>query len=325
MALQSSHTDPNQKALGFQGQGFDWAQYVKYRPVYPASFYSRLYSYHRSSSELNTFNTAHDVGAGAGIVSEHLARQFKNVIVSEPNNDFLAIAKSRLALLFPGKENAAALTFHAERAENSSVMSATVELITISEALHWTDIPATIAEFSRQLKPHGTLCIVHYGPIWILDNVAAQTAWEGLFSDVVRKLFSRPGESMEVYRRSTRVMATGFDNVVFPASDWREGVKRIFTNTGGDRKKLGFARECEEEEDAVGVAEGQDQRVFVEDDEDWIVRDCDLTWLQSTFTSYVPGKKVEDDLARWEEMERALGGKTVTVAWPSVVILATKR
>ncbi|KAL3473027.1 hypothetical protein BJX99DRAFT_261710 [Aspergillus californicus] len=315
---QKYKTDPNknQAKLGFQGQGFDWASYIKYRPDYPSSFYTRIYNHHASIPS-NTFDTAHDVGAGAGIVSGKLATRFQHVTVSEPNNEFLSIAKARLSLA-SHDETESRYTYYAERADKSSVAAGTISVLTICEAIHWTDIPASISEFGRQLKRNGTLCIILYGPVWILDNEAAQAVWEGLHVDLACGVFQKK----EVYRRAVRSSATGLDNIAFPGDVWRD-VKRIFTNTGGNRRRLQFGTGCGEEEDAVGEME---ERVFVEDDKDWAREGCNLEWLQGVFTSFVPGRKVEEDLGRWEEMERALGkGGRVTVAWPNVQIIATRR
>jgi hypothetical protein len=68
-----------------------------------------------------------------------------------------------------------------------------------------------------------------------------------------------------------------------------------------------------------------DQRSFIEGDPDWMVKECDLAWLQGVYVSFFPGLRVEDDIERWAQLERALGGGTVTAAWPSVRILATRR
>ncbi|KAL3454989.1 S-adenosyl-L-methionine-dependent methyltransferase [Aspergillus heterothallicus] len=387
MALQSSHTDPSQRALGFQGLDFNWDTYIKYRPFYPTSLYKCRTTDNDNDNDNDEacFATAHDVGAGPGNVAARLSERFARVIVSEPNTEFLRIAQARLSSSLLGsstgqvqvpvqgqeqEQEAGArdqekpemptsgllaarssstkqgppehtgFTFLAESAESSSVASASVDLVVIAEALHWAEIPVAIREFARQLKSGGTLCVVEYGPLWIVDNEAAQKVWEALFCDVVRDIFfKRGGEDgtvaedgdacggPNVYMLSGRRMATGFDNVGFPEAQWRRGsVERVFTNTGGDRGRIGFAgREAGlgEESDAVGADE--DRRVFVEEDSEWMVWDCDLAWLQGAFVSYVPGKKVEDDRARWDEMARALCGGKVTVAWPSVRILATRR
>jgi hypothetical protein len=216
-----------------------------------------------------------------------------------------------------------------------------MDLMIIAEALHWTDIPASIAEFVRQLKSGGTLCVLQYGPVWIMDNAEAQRVWQELFCHAVRELFfgkgditgpqgdgledASPGTGNARYILAGRRFATGLDNVGFPSSYWEDGVVRVFTNTRGNSRRLGIATSeagLGEEEDAVGAT---DQRSFIEGDPDWIVKECDLAWLQGVYVSFFPGLRVGDDFERWAQLERALGGGMVTAAWPSVRILATRR
>ncbi|KAL4805109.1 S-adenosyl-L-methionine-dependent methyltransferase [Aspergillus unguis] len=320
MALQSTHTDPTQAKLGFQGRGFDWDKYIQYRPVYTDRFYNHLYSYHASTGN-NSFRTAHDVGAGPGIVAGTLARKFENVLVSEPNRDFLEVAESRLSSS-SSSDGEGKFRFLAEGAESSSVDSESVDLLVISEAIHWTDIPASIKEFARQLKAGGTLCIVYYKVAQIINHEAAQKVWKGLFSDVMAELKKMDGERGKVYLRGVEAPITGLDDVAFPEEMWRSGVKRIFTNCQGDRRNVAFSPGCEERPDQVGK---EDERVFVEGNEDWMNRGVGLEWLQNVFVNFVPGKKIADDAGRWEEMARVLGEQKVDVAWPSIKILATRR
>jgi trans-aconitate 3-methyltransferase len=68
--------------LGFSAPGFSWTEYIKYRPLYPQSFFKRIYDYHTERS--NSWQTAHDVGAGAEIASQDLATKFETVILSDP-------------------------------------------------------------------------------------------------------------------------------------------------------------------------------------------------------------------------------------------------
>jgi 2-polyprenyl-3-methyl-5-hydroxy-6-metoxy-1,4-benzoquinol methylase len=89
MALHAEDERP-----GFSAPGFSWSDYIRYRPVYPASHYQRIYEHHRLHSD--NWEVAHDVGAGAGIASQELAKKFERVIVSDPNDGYVDIASSRL-------------------------------------------------------------------------------------------------------------------------------------------------------------------------------------------------------------------------------------
>jgi SAM-dependent methyltransferase len=343
----------SQTTPDIQHPNWDWANYIKFRPVYPDSLFEAIYAHHAAASPDNKFTTAHDVGAGPGNVSARLADRFEHVVLSEPNREFLSVARERLSASATKVEDQgrgerkqdgkSKFTYLAESAEHSLVAANSMDLVMIAEALHWTDIPASISDFARQLKSGGTLCVFQYGPVWIMDNQYAQEVWQELFCHAVRELFFGKGDRTgqqgaglqgergntlagnENYILAGRRCATGFDNVGFPSSHWRDGVIRTFTNINGDPKKLGIAVSkagLGEEEDAVGATA---QRSFIEDDPDWMVRECDLAWLQGVYVSFFPGLRIEDDEERWAQLERALGGGTVTAAWPNVRILATRR
>ncbi|KAL2825234.1 hypothetical protein BJY01DRAFT_256314 [Aspergillus pseudoustus] len=338
MAHQPPHsdTDPKKGALESQGQNWDWTTYAKYRPAYPDSLFEALYAYHAAGAgAANTFGIAHDVGAGPGIVSARLAQRFDHVNVSDPHSEFLKIARTRLSAPQPAP---ASEPYPPEGGGGNTEDATYIDLVIVAEALHWTDIPDAVAEFARRLKSGGTPCIVQYGPVWIMDDddnniMHAQQIWESMFRDVIVRdiFFNGCGDptGKEIYVRAARQCATGFDNVAFPPSAWRDDVVRVFTNTGDDRTRVGLVAPdagVGQEEDALGSG-GADRRVFVEDDPERIVDGVDLAWLQGIFASFVPGRRAEEDLDRWKEMERALelAGGTVRVAWPSVRIFASRR
>lgn len=114
---------------------------------------------------------AHDIGAGAGIASQELANKFKKVVVSDLNKTYVEIASERLTQDFnPPK---ARFRFLQEPAEKSSVETGSVDPIAICEAIHWTDVQATVKEVTRQLKSGGTVAISLYTRPYILENNVA--------------------------------------------------------------------------------------------------------------------------------------------------------
>lgn len=91
-ANRPAQAEPEKPA--FSAPGFSWYEYIKYRPVWSASLYERIYNHHKLHS--GAFETAHDVGAGAGIASQEPANHFKQFIVSDPNDGYVEIAENRL-------------------------------------------------------------------------------------------------------------------------------------------------------------------------------------------------------------------------------------
>ncbi|KAL4862713.1 hypothetical protein BDV12DRAFT_178473 [Aspergillus spectabilis] len=73
-----------------------------------------------------------------------------------------------------------------------------------------------------------------------------------------------PGYSQRAYRNC----AIGFDDASFPPDEWKEkSVKRIYINTEGERRRVGFAMGCGIGEE-LDVQCGEGERVFVEGDEE---------------------------------------------------------
>ncbi|KAI1292696.1 hypothetical protein F5Y03DRAFT_375381 [Xylaria venustula] len=113
-----------------------WSEYMRYRPIYPDSFFRRIYEYYGGSPGA-CWSTAHDVGAGNGIVSSNLATKFDHVVVSDPNDGYNETARELLDEKSGLPESK--FVFLKEPAEHSSVEAGTVDLITACECMHWTD------------------------------------------------------------------------------------------------------------------------------------------------------------------------------------------
>ncbi|GAW16603.1 hypothetical protein ANO14919_060360 [Xylariales sp. No.14919] len=76
---------------GFSARGgVDWSTYAACRPVYPPSFFQRIYAYHGAKPQA-AWSQAHDVGAGTRIVSAGLAGKFDRVVMSDPNDGYAAL------------------------------------------------------------------------------------------------------------------------------------------------------------------------------------------------------------------------------------------
>ncbi|CZT43234.1 uncharacterized protein RSE6_03236 [Rhynchosporium secalis] len=300
---------------GFAAQGFSWENYIRYRPAYPASFWSRIYKYHESHN--GKFDVAHDVGAGAGIASQDLAKRFEKVIVSDPNDNYVNIASERLVSQFG--HSAAKFNFLQEGGEKSSVGSARVDLIVVCEAIHWMNFEAVMVEFARQIKPGGSLAISHYGRPIMIDNPAAQSAWDKLFDIWTDRNLNRD----ELHNQCLRKSISGLDTVPFSPEHWEEGVQRIWINSRGDSDSFQMSvRHAKPFASKVGDG---DVKSLIEDDEDWIEQ-RNVQWLKGMFASFIPSIPEEELQDLWDEMDIAVGkGKDVKVGWPVVQLLATKR
>ncbi len=307
-------TSPTNLKPGFSSPDFSWDNYIKYRPAYPYSLWKRIYYYH--DSHAGQYGVAHDVGAGAGIASQDLAPKFRHVIVSDPNDNYTNIASERLiSQLGSPKEK---FTFLQERGEKSSVESATVDMLVVCEAIHWMDIDLAMEEFARQVKPGGTLAILHYGRPIMIDSPRAQEVWDQMFDVWGERNFYRD----EVHTRTIRNGVTGLDVVPFPPENW-EHVRRIQINTCG--KDDAFSMSVKHTDPFPSRVGKEDVKEWLEDDADWLDEKY-VQWLKGLFASFIPAIPEGEIRELWDEMEDAVGkGKRVKFTWPVVQLLATRR
>lgn len=313
------------REFGFsKSQGVDWSEYIKYRPLYPGSFFDRIFAYHAHKPDTN-WSTAHDVGAGCGIVSSHLAARFNHVIVSDPNEGYTELAQKLLVQdtsttdqSVSKVERDSKYTFFQQSAETPPPKTtASIDLITACEMLHFTDSAAALQSFATQLRPGGTLAISFYGPPRVVsDDARIRAAWASVWSEWMA-LLPRENETMD---RVFRVVNTAYTSIALPEETWRD-VERVYVNSSGNLTQWAMAGDKWITQSRV--AEGE-KIVWVECDEAWRgVKSVD--WLKGHIGTYVP--RVAEDALReqWDELEDAMGGKEVTIMYPVVIILATRR
>ncbi|KAF8965998.1 hypothetical protein BGZ46_000466 [Entomortierella lignicola] len=141
----------------FSSKTFNSALYQSFRPGYNSNFYKMLYNYHARKN--GQFDTAVDVGTGTGQVASVLAEKFNKVHGVDPSAKMLEAAVQ--------KPN---ITYHVSKGEDLSVIpSASVDLLTVAQAMHWFDTPAFFSEVKRVLKPHGTFAAVGYSYLKLVD------------------------------------------------------------------------------------------------------------------------------------------------------------
>ncbi|KAH8432473.1 class I SAM-dependent methyltransferase [Aspergillus melleus] len=310
-------TPPEEKQteLGFSpSQGANWTDYLAYRPLYPPSFYARIYAYH-ATKPLASWTHAHDIGTGCGIVASSLASRFAHVTASDPNDGYIDIAR-RMLLRYhrhPGvSETENKFTFLQERGERSWLGSGTVDLASVCESVHWMDTRAVIGEAGRELKVGGTLVLSHYTFPRIMGNDRAQRVWEEIRAVWVSRMCV--GDLLD---RAVRVVNMAYEGLEFPPEEW-ERVQRVYVNSGGSLE----AFKMDERVGERRVGEGE-EIVWVEDDEDW----CDsqgINWFKGYMATWVPCVPESDMKGLWDEMESALDGK-VGFQIPLVMTLATKK
>lgn len=120
-------------------------EYADFRPGYPAELFAWLA---RVSPALGA---VWDCGCGSGQASVALAEYFSVVHATDVAPEQVAAAKPH-----PRVRYAVA------PAEHSALGAATVDLVTVAQALHWFDVEAFYAEARRVARPGALLAVWNY-------------------------------------------------------------------------------------------------------------------------------------------------------------------
>jgi ubiquinone/menaquinone biosynthesis C-methylase UbiE len=140
------------------------ARYADFRPTYPKELFAYL------ASTVNAQDLAWDCACGNGQASRDLAPYFETVIATDASAQQINAAEA-----YPKIE------YRVAPAENSGLENATVDLVTVAQALHWFDLEKFYAEARRVLKRDGVLAVWTYSVASIeggpLDEVMQDFYW----------------------------------------------------------------------------------------------------------------------------------------------------
>jgi SAM-dependent methyltransferase len=119
--------------------------YARYRPCYAAD----LFEYLAAASPAQEL--VWDCGTGNGQAAVELAKLFGRVVATDAS-------AGQLAAAFPHER----IEYRLERAEETSLEPASVDLVTVAVAVHWFDFEAFYREVRRVLKPGGVVAVWTY-------------------------------------------------------------------------------------------------------------------------------------------------------------------
>ncbi|MEO8673013.1 MAG: class I SAM-dependent methyltransferase [Tahibacter sp.] len=136
---------------------------------------------------------AWDVGCGSGQASVALAAHFSTVIATDPSAEQIANA-----------EACSNVEYRVEPAEQASLADASVDLISVAQALHWFDLARFHAEAHRVLRPAGVIAVWTYADCHI--DPAADALKKRLYEDVLH----------DYWPPERRLVETGYAELPFP-------------------------------------------------------------------------------------------------------------
>lgn len=130
------------------------ARYDAYRPSAPPALLELLTQYAGGMRPAQVV----DIGAGTGLSTLAWAGRAARVVGVEPNSDMRGQAEARLAALSVGP----AVRFVDATAERNGLPSGCADIVTASQAFHWMEPAATLAEVARVLRPGGVFAAYDY-------------------------------------------------------------------------------------------------------------------------------------------------------------------
>jgi SAM-dependent methyltransferase len=122
------------------------AKYANFRPRYPAELFDFL------AQTAPRRDSAWDCACGNGQATLDLARRFRKVIATDASAQQIQEA-----------QRADNIEYRVAPAEVSRLVNASVDLITVAQAMHWFDVEKFYAEVRRVLRPDGLLAVWTYG------------------------------------------------------------------------------------------------------------------------------------------------------------------
>lgn len=140
-------------------------EYATHRPQYPEALYRFLVD------NCQQHDLAWDCATGNGQAAKSLAEHFERVIATDASAEQIEAAPAH-----PDIE------FRVAPAENSGIAAASVNLVTVAQALHWFDIDAFFDEATRVLKPGGLLAAWSYEKTSVNANI--DPILDTIFDDV---------------------------------------------------------------------------------------------------------------------------------------------
>lgn len=139
--------------------------YARYRPNYPDSLFAWL------AAQAPARGLAWDCGTGNGQAAIGLAPHFARVIATDPSASQLASAERR--------DN---VEYRCVPAEASGLDAASIDLLTVAQAIHWFDLERFHAEARRVLRPGGVIAA------WTYTLLDVEAGVDALVSDYYRNV-----------------------------------------------------------------------------------------------------------------------------------------
>jgi ubiquinone/menaquinone biosynthesis C-methylase UbiE len=165
--------------------------YARYRPGYPSALYDFVIGLceHR--------RTAWDCATGNGQAAVELARYYDHVIATDASAN-----QTAYAMPHPRVE------YRVATAEESGLSSASIDLVTVAQALHWFDIDRFFTEVRRVAATGAAIAVWSYGDPALEDP---------MLDDALQRFNS--GTLASYWPRERHEVGKGYYKLPFPFSE----------------------------------------------------------------------------------------------------------
>lgn len=179
-----------QAESGFQDHFSPVAQqYAQFRPRYPAPLFEYL------AGLCTRLQLAWDCACGSGQAALALAEHFVSVVATDASGAQIAASQAHPRV-----------AYRVAPAEASGLDGASVDLVTVAQALHWLDLERFYGEVRRVLKPGGVLAVWCYGRTRVEGVPELDTLLQRFYDETVGPCW--PPERVHVER--------GYRDLAFP-------------------------------------------------------------------------------------------------------------
>lgn len=164
--------------------------YARFRPRYPEGLFDFL------AGLTSRRERAWDCATGSGQAALGLARHFNRIIATDASAEQIAHA-----LPHP------AVAYRVAPAERSGLETASIDMVTVAQALHWFNIPTFFEEVRRVLAPGGVVAVWCY-QLFTIDPAVDK---------IIRHFYS---ETLGPYWPPERKMVEeGYRSIPFPFAE----------------------------------------------------------------------------------------------------------
>jgi SAM-dependent methyltransferase len=177
------------------------SQYSAYRPSYPAELFDYIVGLCVDRRQ------AWDCACGSGQATMALATRFNAVLGTDASAQQVAAATP-----------AANITYRVATAQSSGLDSASTDLVTVAQALHWLDLDAFYGEVDRVLLASGVLAVWTYGVLHV-EGSEIDAHVQEFYNEIIGPYWPAERKLVEEGYRSLRLP---FAEIATPVFDMRE-------------------------------------------------------------------------------------------------------